>query len=107
MTHRTKKTDQKDSGNSRARQAEGKGRSMKVAVVTGASRGLGKEIAFALSRAGYHIAVNYYLSKEEADKVVRSMSIPSMAIKADVGTLREVGQMARRFMKDGEGSMSL
>ena len=97
MTHRTKETDQKDSGNSRAHQAEDKGRSIKVAVVTGASRGLGKEIAFTLSRAGYHIAVNYYLSKKEADEVVRSMPIPSMAItiKADVGNLREVGQMAR------------
>ena len=95
MTHRTKEKDQKDSGNSRAHQAEGKGRSMKVAVVTGASRGLGREIAFTLSRTGYHVAVNYHLSKREADEVVRSMSFPSMAIKADVGNLREVGEMAR------------
>lgn len=66
----------------------------KVAVVTGASRGLGKEIASTLGRAGYHIGVNYHLSKKEADEVVSSMAIPSMALKADVGNLREVGQMA-------------
>ena len=95
MTHKTKKMDQKDSGNSRAHPAESWDGSTKVAVVTGASRGLGREIAFTLSRAGYHVAVNYHLSKKEAGEVVRSTSFPSMAIKADVGNLREVGQMAR------------
>jgi 3-oxoacyl-[acyl-carrier protein] reductase len=95
MTHRTKKKDQKDSGNSRDYQAESRDGSTKVAVVTGASRGLGREIAFTLSRAGYHVAVNYHLSKKEADEVVRSMSLPAMAIKADVGDLREVGEMAK------------
>jgi len=95
MTHRTKKTNQKNSWNFLAHPAESKHAATKVAVVTGASRGLGREIAFTLSRAGYHVAVNYHLSKKEADEVVRNMSLPSMAIKADVGNLREVGQMAR------------
>lgn len=94
MTHRTKKKEQMDPRNS-AHQAESKDEPAKVAVVTGASRGLGREIALALSRAGYHVAVNYHLSRKEADEVVRNMSIPSMAIKADVGSLREVEQMAR------------
>ena len=91
--------DQKNSRDSRPHPAESKDGSTKVAVVTGASRGLGKEIAFTLSRAGYHIAVNYYLSKKEADEIVRSMSFPSMAVKADVGNLREVEQMAREVYK--------
>jgi len=99
MTHRTNKTDQRDSGNSRTHPAESKDGSMKVAVVTGASRGLGREIAFTLSRAGYHVAVNYHLSKKEAAEVVRTMSLPSIAIKADVGNLRDVEQMAKQVYK--------
>lgn len=95
MTLRTHKMDQRNSRNSRPHPAEGKDGPTKVAVVTGASRGLGREIAFTLSRTGYHVVVNYHHSKKEADEVVRSMSFPSMAVKADVGNLREVEEMAR------------
>src|SRR4051812_27711218 len=42
---------------------------MKVALVTGASRGLGAEMAAALGRAGWTVAVNYARDKLNADKV--------------------------------------
>ncbi|HXX80473.1 MAG TPA: SDR family NAD(P)-dependent oxidoreductase [Thermodesulfovibrionales bacterium] len=87
--------DQKNLRNSRPHPAQSKAGSIKVAVVTGASRGLGREIAFTLSRDGYHVAVNYHRSKKEAEEVVRNMSFPSMAIKADVGNASEVEHMAR------------
>ncbi len=41
-----------------------------IAVVTGASRGIGKEIALSLAKAGLEVVVNYSNSSEEAEKVV-------------------------------------
>ncbi|MEX0682681.1 MAG: 3-oxoacyl-ACP reductase family protein [Dehalococcoidia bacterium] len=42
----------------------------KVAVVTGASRGLGRAIAWELAEHGAKVVVNYYQSKEPADALV-------------------------------------
>ena len=41
-----------------------------VAMVTGASRGLGRAIAIELARRGYHLIVNYRCEQQEADKTV-------------------------------------
>lgn len=42
----------------------------KVAIVTGASRGIGRAIALALGREGANIIVNYCKSENEAKNVV-------------------------------------
>lgn len=46
----------------------------KVALVTGASKGIGAAIAKALAAAGAAVAVNYASSKEGADKVVATIT---------------------------------
>ena len=46
-------------------------KTMKIALVTGASRGLGAEIAYALGVAGWGVAVNYAHDGVNAEKVVR------------------------------------
>ncbi len=68
----------------------------KVALVTGASRGIGRAIAVELARAGASVVVNYNRSKEKADEVVaaiRGFGGNVIAVKADVGDEEEVRMM--------------
>ena len=67
---------------------------MRVAVVTGSSRGLGKEIALTLGKSGYNVAVNYLASEKEAMKVADEIASDSLLIKADVGDIKHVEKMA-------------
>ena len=59
----------------------------KVAIVTGASKGIGAAIARAFAKAGAAIAVNYASSKADADRVVGEIvkaGGKAVAIQADV-----------------------
>ncbi|MGD2178627.1 MAG: 3-oxoacyl-[acyl-carrier-protein] reductase [Anaerolineae bacterium] len=59
-----------------------------VAVVTGASRGIGRAIALELARRGARVAVNYNTSAEAASEVVNAIEAEggqAIAVQADVG----------------------
>ena len=59
----------------------------RVALVTGASRGIGKEIALSLGRAGARVAVSYRTNKLDAQKVVnelRSRGGEALAFPTDI-----------------------
>lgn len=67
----------------------------KVALVTGASRGLGAAIAVALGKRGASVAVNFFGSPELAARVVRQVEAvggKAFAIQADV---RDEGEVSR------------
>lgn len=64
-----------------------------VAVVTGASRGIGKAIAVALGKAGCKVVVNYASSADAANKVVdeiKALGADAVAIQADVSKPEDV-----------------
>jgi NAD(P)-dependent dehydrogenase (short-subunit alcohol dehydrogenase family) len=66
------------------------------ALVTGASKGIGKSIALALASAGANVAVNYNSDRAGAESVVdeiREMGRRALAIQADVGIAADVDHM--------------
>jgi NAD(P)-dependent dehydrogenase (short-subunit alcohol dehydrogenase family) len=74
----------------------------RVAVITGATRGIGAASALTLAQNGFRVVVNYRSSAEEADEVVRSATATggeAMAIRADVTAPDDVAAMFEQTEK--------
>ncbi len=68
----------------------------KVALVTGAAKGIGKAAAVRLAEEGVNVAINYNSSKQEAEdtvKLLKGFGIDSISCQADVGNLDQVTKM--------------
>jgi NAD(P)-dependent dehydrogenase (short-subunit alcohol dehydrogenase family) len=68
----------------------------KTALVTGASKGIGKGIALELARAGCGVAVNYHSDRAGAEAVaaeIEAMGRRAFAVRADVGDAAQVSAM--------------
>lgn len=78
----------------------------KVALITGASRGIGRAVALKFALEGARVAVNYYSSEKEAGEVVqaiRAQGGEGLAVKADVAKKAEVVAMVERIQSEWGG----
>jgi enoyl-[acyl-carrier protein] reductase III len=75
----------------------------KVALVTGAARGIGRAIALKLAHAGADLIINYYNSHEQAEAVcaeIRGLGRRAAAIKASVGIPDSVDELFEAVRED-------
>jgi NAD(P)-dependent dehydrogenase (short-subunit alcohol dehydrogenase family) len=78
----------------------------RVAIVTGASRGIGREIALELARAGADVAINYHGEAESEGahataRDIEALGVRAAAIAGDVGD----GDAVRRMMDEAVAKM--
>lgn len=74
----------------------------KVALVTGASKGVGRGIAYGLADAGWTVAINYHRDREGAEEtlsVIEGKSGKGMIISGDVGVKSDVDAMMTAVME--------
>lgn len=76
----------------------------KCALITGATRGIGKQIAITLAKQGYNIALNYRKENEELEntkKEIEEIGVQVLAVKGDVSNFEDcenfVKQVIERF----------
>ncbi|MEF9863434.1 MAG: 3-oxoacyl-[acyl-carrier-protein] reductase [Christensenellaceae bacterium] len=74
-----------------------------TALVTGASRGIGKAIALRLAQAGNNIIVNYLFDNEDfagTVKEIEALGVKAKAIKADVSCFSQVESMMKQIVEE-------
>lgn len=65
----------------------------KIALITGGSRGIGRQIAIELSKYGVNVAINYVNNKKKAQEVIdeiKENGVNGLAVKADISKEEDV-----------------
>jgi len=71
------------------------GMSGRVALVTGASRGLGAAMAVVLAESGHRVAVNYFERAARAEELCAGLRARGLVAQAFQGDVRDEGEVAR------------
>ena len=82
----------------------------KTAIVTGGSRGIGREVSLRLAALGYDIAIVYVGDENEADDTIRACEekgVKARAYVCDVSSFEETKEAVAQIRKDFEGSIEV
>ena len=74
----------------------------KVVFVTGAARGIGKEICLVMAKEGYDVSLNYRTKTDEIDEVkkeIESFGVKCAIVQGDVGTFEECERMVNETVE--------
>jgi len=91
----------RDMENSKSLDIEGGDR--KIAVVTGASKGIGRGIALELAKVSFGVVVNYFGDQKGAEETaakIEASGVQALVVKADVGVKAEVDKMFDLILKE-------
>lgn len=75
----------------------------KVVLITGATRGIGKQIALELASQGYNIALNYRKQNEELEalkKEIESQNVKCLTVYGDVSNYEDVEKFIKEIIKE-------
>lgn len=73
-----------------------------IAFITGATRGIGKQIAITLAKEGYNIAINYRKENEELKETkeqIESNNVECLAVQGDVSNFEDTEKMVKQIIE--------
>lgn len=74
----------------------------KVALVTGGTRGIGKQIAIKLAKSGYNIALNYRKENENLAKTkneIEALNVQCLCVQGDVSSFEDCENLAKKIIE--------
>ncbi len=75
----------------------------KVALITGATRGIGKQISLTLAKEGYNIALNYRTENNELEdlkKQIENLNVKCLPVKGDVSSYEDCENMTKQIIEN-------
>lgn len=75
----------------------------KVVLITGATRGIGKQIALTLSKEGYNIALNYRTVNDDLEKLkkeIRENNVKVLAVQGDVSNYEDCEKVVKETITE-------